>query len=140
GGDIPKGAFLGKSIPEAISIYLKTVRKKCTGSEIAQSLKKGGIESTSRNFQLTVTNTLYRLKEAGKVLRFEDGWGLSEWYPEGLRSRVDQKKTKGKKSGPKKKKAPTKHNATPAKNSKTTRPKARLENYFSTHPGAEVSA
>lgn len=102
--DIPKGAFLGKSVPEAVLLYFATVRKKCTGSEIEQGLKKGGIESTSKNFEVIVNNTLYRLKAQGKVLRFDDGWGLAEWYPEGFRSRIDQNsKAKGKKRGPKKK-------------------------------------
>ncbi len=104
GSDIPKGAFFGKSIPEAVILYLATVRKKCTGSEIEQGLKKGGIESTSKNFEVIVNTALYRLKAQGKVLRFDDGWGLAEWYPEGFRSRIDQSnKTKGKKRGPKKK-------------------------------------
>ncbi len=143
-GDIPKGAFLGKSVPEAVSLYFATVRKKCTGSEIEQGLKKGGIESTSKNFEVIVNNTLYRLKAQGKVLRFDDGWGLAEWYPEGFRSRIDQnKKTKGKKRGPKKKtkiKAASENSAKATKGSETTRPKALVENYFSTHSGAEVSA
>lgn len=149
GGDIPRGAFLGKNIPESILAYLAAVRKKSSSSEIAEGLKKGGIESTSKTFGIVVNNTLYRLKKAGKLLLFDDGWALSEWYPESLRSRVDQNnKSKSKKSGPKKKKArketkqvkAASEKPAPAKESKATKPKALIESHFSTHVGAEVSA
>lgn len=141
-GDIPQGAFLGKSIPESITLYLAAVRKRCPTNEIVQGLKKGGIVSTSKTFDIVVGNTLRRLKSDGKLLVFDDGWGLPEWVHEGLRSRVEQKnKAQGKKRGPKNKKAnkgvPEKQSA---KESKATRPKALMENYFSTHSGAEVSA
>lgn len=137
GGDIPKGAFFGKSIPEAILVYLATVRKKCTIAEIAQGLKKGGIESLSKTFEIVVRNTMYRLKADGKVLLFDDGWALAEWYPEGLRSRVEQKnKGQDKKRGGKKKTKAVSERPTSA----TTRPKTLVENYFSTHLGSEVSA
>lgn len=33
-GDIPTGAFLGKSIPAAIKLYLAAMRKKCTTREM----------------------------------------------------------------------------------------------------------
>ena len=95
--DIPKGAFLGKSVPEAVNLYLTAVRKKSTTAEIAEGIKKGGIESLSKKFEVVVNNTLYRLKDEGRLLRFDDGWGLPEWYPEGFRSRVERNhKGKGK--------------------------------------------
>lgn len=104
-GDIPKGAFRGKSIPESITLYLAAVRKRCPTNEIIQGLKKGGIVSTSKTFDIVVGNTLRRLKSEGKLLLFDDGWGLPEWVPEGLRSRVDQQvkaQTKSKKKKPSK--------------------------------------
>src|SRR5271166_4055386 len=45
GGDVPNGAFLGKSIPDAAKLYLEIVKKKQTSREIAEALQKGGIES-----------------------------------------------------------------------------------------------
>jgi hypothetical protein len=86
--ELPTGAFLGKSIPEAIKLYLSAVKKKQTAREIATALKEGGMESTASNWETTVTGALHRLKTAGAVLRFKDGWGLAELYPESLRSRL----------------------------------------------------
>jgi predicted Rossmann fold nucleotide-binding protein DprA/Smf involved in DNA uptake len=98
-------------------------------------LKKGGIESTSKTFTIVVRNTLHQLKAKGKTLLFDDGWALAEWYPEGLRSRVEQKnKVQEKKRGSKKK------TKVVSQESKATRPKALMENYFSTHQGTEISA
>jgi hypothetical protein len=92
GGDapveLPTGAFLNMSIPEAIKLYLSAVKRKQTAREIAAALKEGGMESTAANWETTVTGALHRLKTAGSVLRFKDGWSLSEFYPESLRSRL----------------------------------------------------
>src|ERR1700747_306325 len=44
GGEVPAGAFLGKSIPEAAKLYLEIVKKKQTTREIAEALQKGGME------------------------------------------------------------------------------------------------
>jgi hypothetical protein len=97
--ELPTGAFIGKSLPAAIKIYLSAVKRKQTTKEIATALKEGGVESTSGNFENIVTGTLNRLKAAGEVLRFKDGWGLSEFYPDNLRARLAQEsKPKGKKS------------------------------------------
>ncbi len=90
---LPRGAFLGKTVTEAIKLYLSALRKKQTNKEIAQALKDGGLESTG-NFDNLVTSGLFRLKQDGTVLRFDDGWGLAEWYPESFRNRVAQEKPK----------------------------------------------
>jgi hypothetical protein len=101
--ELPTGAFLGLSIPEAIKLYLSAVKQKRTAREIANALKEGGMESTAANWETTVTGALHRLKAAGAVLRFKDGWGLAELYPETLRSRL-AKEDKPRKS-PRRKKA-----------------------------------
>jgi hypothetical protein len=88
--ELPTGAFLNKSVPEAIKLFLSAVRKKQTGKEIADALREGGIESTSRRFDKTVLGTMYRMKDAGVLLQFKDGWGLAELYPEHLRNRIAQ--------------------------------------------------
>ena len=111
--DLPQGALLGKSLPAAIHLYLSAIRRKQTTKEIVTALKDGGVESTSRNFDNTVATALHRLKAAGTVLKFNDGWALSEFYPESIRSRItaqaDQKATarktattRRKRTGPKK--------------------------------------
>ena len=86
--ELPRGALLGKSLPAAIKLYLSAMRKKLTTREIATALKDGGVESTSENFENIVTTALNRLKAAGEVLRFRDGWGLAELYPASLRSNL----------------------------------------------------
>jgi hypothetical protein len=84
--DLPEGAFLGKSVPACIKLYLSASRKKKTVKEITTALQEGGVESTSGKFENIVTSSLNRLKTAGEVLRFKDGWGLPEWYPAHIRA------------------------------------------------------
>lgn len=84
--DLPEGAFLGKSVPACVKLYLSAAKRKKTIREIATALREGGIESTSDNFDNVVTGALFRLKKAGEVLRFKDGWGLPEWYPAHIRA------------------------------------------------------
>lgn len=86
--DLPEGAFLGKSVPTCVELYLAAVKKKKTNKEIAEALREGGVESKASNFDTVVTGALFGLKRAGKVLRFKDGWGLAEWYPAHIRSAV----------------------------------------------------
>jgi hypothetical protein len=83
--DLPEGAFLGKSVPACIKLYLSAAKKKKTIKEIAVALREGGVESTSDSFESVVTGAINRLKGAGEVLRFKDGWGLAEWYPANMR-------------------------------------------------------
>jgi hypothetical protein len=92
GFDLPTGAFLGKTMPAAIKLFLAATRKKQPPKEVAAALKEGGFESTSQNFERTVTTTMHRMKEQGELLQFKDGWGLAEHYPESLRTRLAQSK------------------------------------------------
>ena len=85
--DLPIGVFRDKSIPEAIKMYLAAGRRKQTAKEITAGLKEGGLVSTSKDFERTVTGTLHRLK-GGVVLWFKDGWDLAESYPDHLRTRI----------------------------------------------------
>ncbi len=84
--DLPEGAFLGKSVPACVKLYLSAAKRKKTIKEISMALREGGIESTSDNFDNVVTGALFRLKNAGEVIRFKDGWGLPEWYPAHIRA------------------------------------------------------
>jgi hypothetical protein len=113
GGEVPAGAFLAKSIPDAAKLYLAIVKKKQTSREIADALKRGGMESTSKNFYGNVHSILDRARKAnmGIVKLDRSYWGLAEWYPAGLRSTVipDKRSTrkKGRKSTADKAKAVT---------------------------------
>ncbi len=85
-GEIPAGAFLGKSIPEAAKLYLSIAKKKQTTKEIADALREGGMETNSKNFEVTVGTGLYRVsRSAGDIVKLKGAWGLAEWYPAGMR-------------------------------------------------------
>jgi len=89
GGEVPAGAFLGKSIPDAAKLYLEIVKKKQTSKEIADALQKGGMETTSKNFQQMVHSVLDRARKAsnsGIVKLDRSHWGLATWYPASLQS------------------------------------------------------
>ncbi|MCA1649271.1 MAG: hypothetical protein LC753_03010 [Acidobacteria bacterium] len=86
--ELPVGAFRNKSIPEAIKLFLAAVRRKQTIRQIAEGLKEGGLETTSRNFETTVAGAIYRLQDSGDVLKFKDGWDLTASYPAHIRKSV----------------------------------------------------
>jgi hypothetical protein len=87
-GEIPTGAFHGKSIPEAANLCLQIMKRKLTTREISDALRKGGLESTSNNFQGIVHSVLNRNRKAGgEIVKMEGSyWGLAAWYPPGVRS------------------------------------------------------
>jgi hypothetical protein len=100
--ELPVGALMNKSIPDAIKLYLGSVKKKKTNAEIADALKEGGVESTSSDFMGIVTSALNRLRGQNEVLRFADGWGLASLYPPHVRAAVQDAKRKPSKSSRKK--------------------------------------
>jgi hypothetical protein len=103
--ELPRGAFLGKSLPGAVKLYLSAMKKKQTVKEIANALKEGGVETTSDDFEGVITGCLHRMKSSGEVLRFSDGWALAEFYPENLRNRLAQQNVPRRKAPKKPKKA-----------------------------------
>jgi hypothetical protein len=113
GGEIPQGAFLGKSIPEAAKLCLQISKKKMTTREIAEALKKGGIETTAKtSFPAIVHSILMRTARAGAgIMKLDRShWGLAEWYPASMRAPAPIKRVGAKrrqKSGGRKSKATT---------------------------------
>lgn len=97
GGEVPTGAFLGKSIPEGAKLCLQIVKRKMTTREIAEALLKGGIETTSKRFVSILHSILLRSARSDSgIVRLDKHWGLAEWYPAGLRSGAQpQRKSKG---------------------------------------------
>ena len=112
-GEVPAGAFLGKSIPDAAKLFLQIVKRKSTSRDIAEALRRGGMESTSSNFQGIVHAVLDRArKSGGEIVKLDRShWGLAEWYPAGVRTTGQEKRPRGKKRGPKKSRAPKAHPA-----------------------------
>jgi hypothetical protein len=117
GGEVPAGAFLGKSIPDATKLYLEIVKKKQTSKEIAEALLKGGMESTSKNFPSIVHAILDRARKAKNpalVKVDKSHWGLTGWWPKGIGSaNGTQLKKSPKKKAAKKTKAEEKAAASP---------------------------
>jgi hypothetical protein len=135
--DLPTNPFIGMSVPAAIKLYLSAARKKQTIKQIAVALKDGGMETTSSSFENVVTGALNRLKSAGQILRFKDGWALAELYPEHIRSHVtkDIKKKPLKRKG-KGKKSKEKAQALPKEEGK----QEKLIKLLNSKAGAEFSA
>jgi hypothetical protein len=98
--ELPRGAFLGKSLPSAVKLYLSAVIKKQTIREIATALREGGVESTSDNFEGVISGCIHRMKANGEVLQFKEGFALAEFYPAHIRASLShggglpQKRTK----------------------------------------------
>lgn len=87
GGEVPTGAFLGKSIIEAIKLYLEIVKKKQTAKQIMDGLLKGGMESSRpKSFLKTVHSALTRARQAPNPPFVKVGmqWGLTSWFPKGI--------------------------------------------------------
>ena len=141
GGEVPVGAFLGRSIPDAAKLCLQIVKRKMTSREIADALKKGGIESTSQSFPTIVHSILVRASKAnsGIVKLDRSFWGLAEWYPAGLRGTVVARRpAKSKKATRAKKAASNKPESTGvARDGKGTQ--VRLIEYLRSKPGIELS-
>lgn len=134
GAALPRGAFLGKSIAEAIKIYLNAVRTRKNNKDIAQALKDGGAVSTGK-FDNRINGALFQLKKIGEVLRFEDGWGLAEWYPESFRTRVAEKTARAT-SGKRKSNKKSTQKAKPTKDLQTKPPglQQRIETLLRSQP------
>ena len=97
-GEIPAGAFLRKSIPEAAKLYLSIIRKKQTAKEIAAALIEGGMETKSKNFEITVATGLHRAsRNSGEFAKLKGGaWGLAEWYPSAMRITPEKRERRNK--------------------------------------------
>jgi hypothetical protein len=103
--ELPRGAFIGKSLPAAVKLYLSAMKKNQPLKEIVAALRDGGVETTSDDFEGVITGCLNRMKNSGEVLRFSDGWALAEFYPENLRNRLAQQNVVKRKTGKRPKKA-----------------------------------
>jgi len=151
-GDIPRGLFFGKSIPEAAKLYLSMVKQKQSTADIVRALEEGGMETTSDDFSATVNAGLFRAsRKFGEIVRVKGQWGLAGWY-KGMRVGPPEKKVPAKKrvrrtvkakvSQPKQK--PVRKGVAEGQSEPTTAKKkgdqALIEAHFSDHPGEEFAA
>jgi len=140
GGEVPVGAFLGRSIPEAAKLCLQILKRKMTSREIAEALKKGGIESTAKNFPTIVHSILDRAsKGSSGIVKLNSSWGLAEWYPAGLRSGAAEKRPKAKKGRKSKKVKSADKTASNGKGESPDGLQERIFKLLRAKPGAELA-
>ena len=137
--ELPRGAFLNKSLPAAVKLYLQSVMKKQTIKEIATALRDGGVESTSDNFENVITGCVNRMKTNGELLRFKDGWALAEFYPEHLRRNLSSDGVVKRKIAVKKTKKTKKTVKSPVEKPKAEGLGHQIETYFSNRQGVWVT-
>jgi len=140
-GDVPVGAFLGKSIPEAARLCLQIVKKKLTSREIADALKKGGIESTAQNFPALVHSIVLRASRTNgsPIVKLDRShWGLAEWYPASMRTTAIPEKRSYKRRRGRPKKAESK--AEPKEKKLGSGAVSRITQVLRSKPGVDFSA
>ncbi len=76
--------FFGMKAPEAVLLYLETVKESRSATRIAQDLVEHGYTTTAGLPANTIRTTLRRLERTGDVVQVKKEWGLPAWYP-GLR-------------------------------------------------------
>jgi hypothetical protein len=85
---IPRNAFSGMSMPEAVKAYLSAMNQRQNPKQVMEGLQRGGFHTTAKNVYASVYTTLIRLEKAGEAVKFDTGeWGLSDWYPSMRRDR-----------------------------------------------------
>jgi len=77
-GEISHDTFFKMTVPDAAEKYLKLAKKTKPTSEVAASLLKGGLKSTSKDFTGMVKTVLSR---DARFVKVNKEWGLDEWYP-----------------------------------------------------------
>ncbi|MGH7442399.1 MAG: hypothetical protein ACREKE_06980, partial [bacterium] len=92
-GDIPAGAFHGKSLPDAAVIYLRLLKQKQKAREIAEALIRGGVQTKAKpeKFNNQVFALLDRgsKKDGAELMKMEGSyWGLREWLPPSVRATI----------------------------------------------------
>jgi hypothetical protein len=144
GNEVPVGAFLGKSIPESAKLCLQIVKRKMTSKEIAEYLKKGGIESTAQNFPALVHSIILRASRTGgsPIVKLDRSyWGLAEWYPSSMRSGTAPEKRANKRRRGRPRKSEPKTEPTEPKEKKLgLGPVGRITLVLRGKPGTEFSA
>jgi hypothetical protein len=79
--EIPRNAFSGLPLQEAIKSYLRMVNQRQSPKDIMEGLVRGGLHTTSKKLYPNVYSSLLRLEKAGDLAKFDNQWGLVEWYP-----------------------------------------------------------
>ena len=99
--------FFGMKAPEAVLLYLESVKEPRGAARIARDLVDHGLTTTSDSPANAIRTTLRRLAAAGQVVQIKTEWALPSWYP-GLRQAESRKTAKGSTSK-KPRRTPKKH-------------------------------
>lgn len=78
--------FFGMKAPDAILLYLDSVKEARAPTRIASDLVEHGFITTSSTPAEIIRTALRRLEKDGKVVQVKKEWGLPGWYP-GLKGR-----------------------------------------------------
>lgn len=82
GTTIAQDAFFSLGLIDAAKKYLAIMKAPKSAREIADALRAGGFNTTSKDFNNTVFSVLSREnKQDGGIVKVNTGWGLPEWYP-----------------------------------------------------------
>jgi hypothetical protein len=120
--ELPVNAFRGMTMNEAVKLFMKSVQRKQTTSEIADGLKSGGFVTTAKDIAPTLRNSLAKLKHDGVLLRFPDGWDLAEAHSAAIRHRITKDNAKPAKKRGRKAKASARAKAAEPKAASTAQP------------------
>lgn len=77
-GEMSHDTFFQMTVPDAAEKYLKMMKSTKPNAEVADSLLKGGLKSSSQNFAEMVRSVLSR---DSRFVKVNTEWGLVEWYP-----------------------------------------------------------
>jgi hypothetical protein len=89
--EIPHDAFFQMTVPDAADKYLRLMKTTKPSAELAAALLKGGLKSTSQNFQEMIRSILSR---DDRFVRVNTEWGLAEWYT-AMRKRTGERRSEG---------------------------------------------
>lgn len=84
--------FFKMATPDAILLYLESVKEARAAARITSDLLAHGFITTSSTPSEVIRTALRRLEDSGKVVQVKKEWGLPEWYP-GLRGRIQESRT-----------------------------------------------
>jgi hypothetical protein len=78
-GEVQSDSFFQMTVPDAAEKYLKIVKTTKEIPDIADALLRGGLKTSSKNFNDMTRSVVSRDERFVKVP--SGGWGLAEWYP-----------------------------------------------------------
>lgn len=76
---VPKRAFKGMGMIDAVEKYLRMAKTGRTVRQIADGLREGGLETKSKHFTSTIRTSLKRIGQSHGIIHRGNSWWLAEW-------------------------------------------------------------